>query len=412
MLNFNDLQKLVDYVSGARAKSNFYRNLYQKTFPTISKDEWLSLPFVTKETLLAMPLWERSFVPLSKLDHVRTSSGTSGKPPLFSPRTLLRHTEYRLLYHDFKKPILAYLVPAMPHWHEEAQRSLGVSPHVISFDPTTPQASARLAALAHADSMSLFAFHIPLVGPHLKREGVGENFKFIEICGEACTQALLSYMRETFPNATIIPFYGSSEVEDSPMGVPCRAITGEEPLSLYHAKSSHYHELIDPETLEVLVPTAGVEGELVVTAYPGEPCAFPLLRYRTGDMAKVVDTTCTTHGVWSFTLIGRSELDFVKVQGGVLRADEIERVLRMFATEVTDTFTLVAGQDFELKVEAKAGVDLNALARKIESELRIGPKVTYAQGVVEGRFLPLRLSILGDDLPTGKKHKRIVRVYT
>lgn len=399
----------------------FYRSLYglssqKHEFRITSEREWRTLPFVTKEALLDVPFSQRLFTPLSALDHVRTSSGTSGRLPLFCPRTPLRFMDYRLEYHDFKKPILSYTVPIMPHWHEALQHSLGYSPRVISFDPKRAVASVRLAKASGVDSMSLFAFHIPLVAEHMKRAGINNDIRFIEIAGEACTRLLFNFMRDVFPNATILPFYGSSEVEDCPVGMPCRPITGEDPLSLYHAKPSQYHEIIDPENGAVLEPIAGAEGELVVTAYPGEPASFPLLRYRTGDIVRVVDERCGRHGSWSFTILGRTGMDFIKVPGGVLRADEVERVLRSMPERVSDRFELhISEQESPhgpllvpvLYIEPRGETSLESLARDISGSLRVAPGFTYADGVDQKRYLPLSCEILR--FVPGKKLKRIVR---
>lgn len=381
-----------------------------------SLEEWRALPLVTKDMLIAAPLSVRSFIPLPLLDHLRTSSGTSGKPPLFSPRTSLRGMEYRMQYHSFSHAILAYCVPAMPHWHEEFQKQHGHPPRVIVYDPKNPRASVRLANVLGVDSISTFAFHIRCIGEEMRREDMHERIRFIEICGEACTTALFEYIKTTFPNATLVPFYGSSEVEDSPMGVPCRPITGEEPLSIYHAKDSQYHELINSSTGENIEPKAGVEGELVVTAFPGEPSAFPLVRFRTGDMARVVETECPTHNTWSFTLIGRTDLDMVKIPGGIIKAHEIERVLRLMKGRVSDIFTLhcytkqtAEGPFFEpvLAIRPLAKNTPQDFAKEIAEKLFVAPEYTYAMGVSEKKYLPLQCMELQFTVET-KKHTRIV----
>ncbi|OGG56910.1 hypothetical protein A3D71_00285 [Candidatus Kaiserbacteria bacterium RIFCSPHIGHO2_02_FULL_55_20] len=383
--------------------SSFYRNLYglKPGSPARRMQDlggWTALPFVTKDALIGSPLSERLFIPLREVNHLRTSSGTSGKPPLFSPRTNLRNMEYRLAYHDFKNPILSYTVPAMPHWHRSVQSSQGFPARVLTFDPKNAEACTRLAKVAGVDSMSLFAFHIPLVAEHMKRHGIADRIRFIEVAGEACTKLLFEFMRDTFPNATIIPFYGSSEVEDCPIGMPCRPITGEEPLSVYHAKRSHYHELIDPDTLASVEALSGAEGELVITAYPGEPSSFPLIRYRTGDVVRVVKDRCEQHGTWSFTVLGRVGMDFLKVPGGVLRADEVERVLRTMPERVSDRYELHCSEEKTptgpklkpvLYVEAREGEDMTELARDIAKSLRVAPSFTYSDGVEKGRYLAL-----------------------
>ena len=418
MLSFEDLGALVERCT--KPAHGFYRRLYRLSPETASVHpqswvQWRALPLLIKDDLIAAPFSERSYLPPSGIDHVRTSSGTSGKGPLFSPRTPLRGMEYRLDYHDFKKPILAYGVPAMPHWHEQFQRAQGALARVIAFDPAHPAACARLARIAGIDALSLFAFHITLIAPHLVAEGIAENIRFIEISGEACTKKLFEFMRETFPNATIIPFYGSREVEDSPIGMPCRAITGEEPLSLYHSKESQYLELIDPDTGVSIEPEPGVEGELIITAYPGEPSAFPMIRFRTGDIVRVIEKNCARHHSWSFTVLGRSGMDFLKLPGGVLRVDEIERVLRSMPRRVSDRFELHCyesasprGPLFKpvLHVEAR-DPDLIQLAADIAHQIRVAPEFTYADGTVQGRYEALSCEILSPS--AGSKTKRIVR---
>lgn len=322
--------------------------------------------------------------------------------------------EYRTRFHDFKRATLVYGVPAAPHWHEHFQSTLGITPRVIVFDPKNPAASVRIARIAGVDAISTFAFHITMIGDHMVREKMNQDIRLIEICGEACTRTLFDYMRATFPHATLIPFYGSSEVEDSPIGMPCRAITGEEPLSVYHAKKSQYHELIRPETLEVIPVESGAEGELIITAYPGEPSAFPLIRYRTGDMVRVVESQCTHHNSWSFTVVGRVELDFIKVSGGVVRADEAERVVRLlglkgqFELHYFERATPEGPKvQLEMHIESGHADDMQVAAEKIAAALRINASTTYAEGVMKGRFLPL--TCVPYSAPVGKKSKRLVR---
>lgn len=421
MLSSHDRSELLARVTDPKS-SGFYRRFYglgaTQTILADSADAWIALPLLDKSALLKERLAQRSYIPLAQLDHLRATSGTSGLGPLFCPRTKLRHMEYRLAYHDFKKPVLAYPVPAMPHWHEAFQAEHGVNAPCVVLDPANPAATARLARDAGVDAISCFAFHIAVIAPHLVAEGVAPQIRFIELCGEVCSRALFSYIKTTFPNAVVIPFYGSSEVEDSPIGVPCRAITGEEPLAVYHGKPSHYLEIIDPETLATIDPQRGAEGELVLTAYPGEPSAFPLLRFRTGDSVRVVEDNCAKHGTWSFTVLGRTQMDFVKVQGGVLSADEIARALATMPERISDRFELHCFEEpgaagpllapvLKIELNAPDGADFAALAEEIAARIRVAPEMTYAEGVSRGRYAPLRCEALTPVL--GKKTKRIIR---
>lgn len=414
MHTLEDLNKILTRAMGG--KNPFYRDLYGSSAPVqvASWDEWRALPALTKDALIAIPFAERSFIPLSKIDHVRTSSGTSGKGPLFCPRTHVRGMDYRLAYHDFKKAFLAFTVPLMPHWHEHFMKEHGAFPRVICFDPKNVEASVRLAKCADVDAFSVFVYHVPALGECMKQEGINENIRFAEITGEICSRAMYEYLRATFPNATIVQSYNSSETEDAHIGMPCKPMDGTEPLAVYHAKPTNYLELIDPDTGKAVEPVAGSEGDLLVTAYPGEPSAFPMVRFRIGDTVRVVESQCA-HGSWSFTVLGRTDMDFLKLPGGMLRADEIARVLREFSPEVSDNFELHVAESrgeetpmlrLTLHIETTRD-DLAALAQLIAAKLRVAPTLTYADGVVRGRYMPLTCEKL--EGRSSRKSKRIIR---
>ncbi len=400
-MQFKDAAEIVTYVTG-EARSKFYRNLYglrpeDSPLHIQSKEEWSALPFLTKADLLAKSLAERSFIPLSEVDHLRVSSGTSGKGVLFSPRTHVREMDYRLHYHNFKNAFMAFTTPMMPHWHAMFQKEHGCLPRIIAYDPANPSASVQLAKAAGIDGMSVFIFHITAIGEEMKRFGCANKIRLLEVTGEMCTRAQFEYMRETFPHATIIQSYNSSEVEDAHIGMPCRPMTGDEPLAVYHQKKTHYLELVDPETGALVEPKSDAEGDLAITAYPGEPSAFPLVRFRIGDTVRVVEENCP-HGLWSFTVLGRTELDFLKIPGGLLRADEIERALRTMPEDVSDRFEIhcpeKAGRNGPLltpllRVELRREIPLHELARRIAKLIRVSPEMTYADGVADGRYAEL-----------------------
>ncbi len=422
MNNFEKLKELVADCTAPTAP-RMYRALYgmRDDEPAIQLggwDEWRALPMMNKNTLVETPFADRFFASHSDIEDIRTSSGTSGKKPPFIPRVFPRGLEYRLQYHSFKNPILAFKVPYMMHWHEELQQSLGYAPRVVAFDPVHAEASIRLARIAGVDAIITFAFHIPLIGTLMSREGMTENIRLIEINGENCTRSLFNFMRATFPNAVILPQFGAAEVEDKPLGVPCRAITGEEPLSVYHAKDTQYHEVIDSDTLEVLPYQAGSEGELVVTSHVPKPRATPLIRYRTGDIVKILPEKCAAHNQLQFTIIGRVSIDFVKIPGGVLRADEMERVLLAIDNDISDRFEIhryvhnhEAGPKIGMVVHITSrtgrNLDMEHIARDISNHFRVGPKRTYAQGVQSGMYVPLSCALLVNSSHT-EKMKRII----
>ena len=421
------LQKLRETVLHCTAQDapSIYRKLYglTETDPAInlaSMAAWESLPFLTRDTLATTTLRDRIFARYGEIEDIRVSSGTSGKPPLFTPRTLPRGYEYHAEFHSLKNGILAFTTPSRPHHLERLQEQLHHTQRVIALDPKNPRPSIRLARIAGVDAIMTYLYHLPRIGEIMKEEGMTDTITYISITGESCSHAMLSHIQETFPNATIVPNYGSTEVEDGPIGIPCTAITKEHSDSVFHRKKSQYHELLDLETNTIIPYKPGAEGELVVTSLIQQPMASPLLRYRTGDMVRVSETTCSAHGQLTFSVLGRAEFDFVKLPGGILQANEVERVLRTHVPHVSDEFELHVYEHkthsgprplIVLHIYAEQKADLDLVATLVATHLRVGPNRTYQEGVLDGLYEQLKCEHMHQTNPGGKRRRLVVHKH-
>ncbi len=403
MSTFDDLAALVERVTSKSAPM-LYRRHYgidADSGPLRIPDwnSWQSLPFIDKAILQNIPIEERVFIEWGDINSIHASSGTSGRPPHFSPWVRLDGYEYRTQFHTFTRPALC----SMPihHQHEKFLDTFNVYPKLIVFDPRRARASVELARLAGVDSLFIFTGHLSLIGPEMERLGIGADIRFIELAGESCSRSLYNYAKRIFPNAVIVSFYGATEVENPPITYPCRPLSDAEPLEVHHPRDGYYIELIHPDTRALLPIQSGTEGEIVITADITRPAAqavSPLVRYRTGDMARVFEEKCPVHGTWSFTMPGRVAMDFIKIPGGILRAEEIERVLRNLGKGVSDMFELHfkeiedAGTmkiSITLYVEAEDGIVFEDIAREIEQRMHVGPTFTYAEGITRGMYLPI-----------------------
>lgn len=122
--------------------------------------------------------------------------------------------------------------------------------------------------------------------------------------------------------------YGSSVVMGPGIAGECTAHDG---LHVY--EDFFIPEIIDPESLRVLGP--GEKGELVITTLMRE--AFPLIRYRTGDITAIKEGTCScgrTH-LRLEDIYGRTD-DMVKIKGVSITLDRIIQILK---AEGVDTRT-------------------------------------------------------------------------
>jgi len=117
-----------------------------------------------------------------------------------------------------------------------------------------------------------------------------------------------------------VDIYGLSEIIGP--GVACECIEARHGL---HIAEDHFlPEIIDPDTGDALPP--GAQGELVVTCLTKE--AFPLIRYRTGDITALIPEPCAC-GRTSMRmerLRGRHD-DMLIVRGVNVYPSEVEGVM-------------------------------------------------------------------------------------
>lgn len=101
---------------------------------------------------------------------------------------------------------------------------------------------------------------------------------------EPWTEGIRSHLERRL-RIDAIDIYGLSEVMGPGVATECR----EEKHGLHIAEDHFYVEVVNPETLAPVPP--GEYGELVFTSLTKQ--AFPVIRYRTGDIAAIIDEPCS-----------------------------------------------------------------------------------------------------------------------
>jgi phenylacetate-CoA ligase len=176
--------------------------------------------------------------------------------------------------------------------------------------------------------------------------------------------------------ATVADTFGMSDVW-STMGGECGQGEGLHLTCLDHAVL----ELIDPETAERVELNDGAFGELVWTHLQRE--ASPLLRYRSGDLARVWTSPCAC-GLETprIRIEGRRD-DMLRVQAVNVYPSAIGEIVGPLGR-----WRVVATGDPivpPLRVELEANLDAEALARELRDRLR----TPFAVAVVPRGTLPV-----------------------
>ncbi len=146
--------------------------------------------------------------------------------------------------------------------------------------------------------------------------------------------------------------YGLSEVIGPGIAGECQCKNG---MHVY--EDSFIPEIINPQTGEVL--PAGAEGELVLTTLTKE--AFPMIRYRTGDITSLDYSPCAC---------GRTQ---VRMQRIVRRSDDmlIIRGINVYPSQIEEAIVSVAQGEapYQIVVERKGAMDSLEIIIEVTSKI-------------------------------------------
>ncbi len=167
-------------------------------------------------------------------------------------------------------------------------------------------------------------------------------------------------------NLKAVDIYGLSEIIGPGVAMECLTSSGG-----MHIFEDHFlPEIIDPETGEVLPP--GEKGELVFTTLTKE--AFPLIRYRTKDISRLMYETCEC---------GRTLVRMEKVTG---RTDDmlIIRGVNVFPSQVEHVLMGIEGVEphYQIVVEREGNLDTMQVQVEVSEEL-FSDKIRYLENMAK-----------------------------
>lgn len=352
------------------------------------------LPFMKKQFLRDNYPFGLFAVPMSEVNRIHSSSGTSGKPT-----------------------VVGYTKKDLDNWAELVARDLtmvGVRPNDIvhvSYGYGLFTGGMGL----HDGASKLGATVVPASGGNTKRQ--------VMILADygatvlACTPSYAMYLAESLEKEGLrdkiklkfgvfgaepwsenmrqelqkklgikaYDIYGMSEQMGPGVAMECTEQNG------LHVHEDHFIvETIDPETGEVLPP--GERGELVFTSLTKE--AFPIVRYRTRDIARLLMEPCPCGR--TIRRIGRIEGrsdDMLIIRGVNVFPSQIEHVLLSVAG-IEPQYQLVVdriGALDTLEVQVEVSKDfpfdevkkLENLSRQIRKELESSLGISVTVKLVE-----------------------------
>jgi phenylacetate-CoA ligase len=352
-------------------------------------DDLPGLPFTTKDELRAAQADDPPFGDLVCADpvdiaRVHLSSGTTGTP------VLMAYTEKDLETSSHVGARAFWAAGARPddlvaHCLSYSFYTGGMSDHGAieatgaTVVPVGLGQSARLLELWPAlRPTALFStLTYPLYLAETAREQGVEprelSLRKLLVTGEPGGQIASTRRRlEDLWGARVGDSYGLSDVWGTLAG-ECEARDGLHFLG----QGATIAELVEPSSGEPVALESGATGELVFTHLDRE--ATPLLRFRSRDVASVVDLECECGRTgFRFRVVGRSD-DMFRVRGINVFPSAVEELLREHGL---DRFAIVLDRfpvepPVQLLVEGAAGRE-DELARALRSRLEFTCVVTEA----------------------------------
>lgn len=281
-----------------------YRNVsfYHRRFKAIgfSPEEDLTdikdlerLPFTTSLDVSASYPYEMFAVPLREVVRVHSSSGTMTNPRVVGYTRQDLKTWSNLVARilaaggvtedDVVQVTFTYGILTGGLGIHYGAECIGASVLPTSVGRTERQIKImqdfRTTVLVSTPSYAL------VIANRMEQMGLDPKIFSLKYCicaGEPWTEQMRHEIEQRlFVKAT--DNYGISEVMGPGVAGECLEQAG------MHLQEDHFYaEIINPQTGEVLDP--GEEGELVLTTMTKE--AFPVIRYRTGDLCHIIEEPC------------------------------------------------------------------------------------------------------------------------
>jgi phenylacetate-CoA ligase len=342
-----------------------------------SLDEIKRVEFATKADLRTHYPFGLLAVPRDQLVRVHASSGTGGKPTVvgYTAADLETWTELmaRCMTAAGVRPSMLVhnantygLFTGGHGFHQGAER-IGATVVPVSGGFTARQA-LLLADLGAQVLVSTPSYALA-IAQALAESGVARDELRLELGlfgGEPWTEPMRSQIERAL-GLDAVNFYGLSEMCGPGVAAECR-----EQRKGLHVNEDHFLiEVVDPEDGGRVAP--GDEGELVFTTLTKE--ALPLIRYRTGDIGRLVKEPCAC-GRTTARIAGlRGRLDDMLIVRGVnLHPSQIEHLL-LGIDGVAPHYQLVLERsgpldELTLECEPTSGGEPARLRDRIERRLR------------------------------------------
>ena len=355
-------QKLLELMEHVYYHSAYYRHAMDEEGLTPDKINGITdlkhLPFTTKEDLRANYPYQMAAVEMEDIVRIHASSGTTGKP------VVMGYTEEDMA--EWSQAVARACSIAGVTRRDIAQISFGyglftggfglhqglekLGAAVVPFSSGNTERQLKLMKDFQTSvlvSTPSFALYMAEAARDNNIDPASYNLHLGLFGGEPCSEPMRQEIEDQW-QITATLNYGLTEVIGPGVSGECPQQQG-----MHLLEDCFIAEIIDPQTGAPL--PAGETGELVLT--PLIKKGFPVLRYRTGDITRIIPEPCSCGRTLRRMdyVTGRTD-DMLIVKGVNIFPSQVEEILGDFK-EVSPHYQLIVHRkkgfikDLEIQVE-------------------------------------------------------------
>jgi phenylacetate-CoA ligase len=335
---------------------------YRKEFDSLGIDpraltsvkDIVKFPFTTREDLGDNYPYGLFAVPLRDIVRISSSSGTTPKPVVVgytrSDLKVRGTITARFLAAGGVVDtdiVQICLNPGLSNWGralKEGAENIGASVMPMSQMSTSKQLMALL------DYKSSVLITTPSYALHMlgvkEANGIDDRslaLKAILVVGESLTEDMRVTLESAF-EVDVTAGYGPSDVMGPGIAFECREKNG-----LHISEDCFLLEIVDPDSGAPRFP--GQVGEVVLTTLTAR--AFPLIRFRTGDLASTVKESCPCgRTLERMSNVTGNTGKVLTIRGVKVHPAQIERVLKGISEDFSPRFLIhLYKEDYQDTVE-------------------------------------------------------------
>jgi phenylacetate-CoA ligase len=345
----------------------FYKQLFDRQKINIEKIKSIRdlrfLPFTTKEDLRRSYPYDMFAVPLRDIVRIHATSGTTGKAVIvgYTRNDLNMWTECTarvlsaagITAHDVVQIAYNYSLFTGGFGFHQGAELIGASVIPSSFSKM-PERQLTIMKDFKTTALVCSPGYALQLAYALEESGVHPESLFLKtgLLGAEPWSGKLRLLLEEKLHFVAYDNYGLTEIVGPGVAGECAQRKG------LHINEDHFIvEIIDPKTLEPVDPSQ--EGELVFTTVTKE--GFPLIRYRTGDLSRLIPEPCAC---------GRT---LVRMQRVTDRTDDciFYREMKLFPSQIEEILHAIEGTapHYQIVLEREDGEDIIEVRVEISRKL-------------------------------------------